>query len=120
MEIVDDPKWAPEKQYWGGFSFLDPIGTRYYLPPLLIRASRDGPCDNLFSALAPGKSDSADSFGWFRDHFSAFTTRQRRCVAAFVRLQVDRRDDPAWKNDAIVQFFEWPEIYERYWKQFDK
>lgn len=40
-ELVDDPRWGPDTG-WGGYSFLDAIGFRYYLAPAMVRAVRSG------------------------------------------------------------------------------
>ena len=80
-DLVESPTWSHESGM-GGFTFLDPIGFRYYLAPAMIRCLRDGDVGGLVLHLA--------GHGKFcRSKFSVFTAVQSRVVARFLRLMVD-------------------------------
>ena len=85
-QLVDDPAWAASSGI-GGFSFLDPIGFRYYLPPTLIRTLRgDEDVPDLHFHL--NLTDSEHS----RNQQSLLDNRQRRCVARSLLIMAREND----------------------------
>lgn len=80
-ELVESPTWD-EEGWTGGFSFLDPIGFRYYIAPSMIRAARRGHGEQVAFAL------QADS-DFRREKLSLFTPAQSRATARFVKLMME-------------------------------
>ena len=79
-QLVDDSNWnASASSAFGGFSFLDPIGFRYYLAPSLVRCVRnDDNVPDLDSLLgAPGPKFE----GYRHTQLSLLDNSQRRCIA---------------------------------------
>jgi hypothetical protein len=82
-QLVDDPKWRSDPGI-GGFSFLDPIGMRYYAPAAIQRVLRQGYDAGIrFHLGYTGKNALHD---WRRSTFALFDDRQRQCVAEFLSL----------------------------------
>ena len=85
-QLVDDSHWITTRGV-GGFSFLDPIGFRYYLPPVLIRTLRgDEDVPDLHFHL--NLADSEHS----RNQQSLLDNRQRRCVARSLLIMAREND----------------------------
>lgn len=98
-ELVDDPRWRDDLGA-GGFSFLDPIGYRYYLAPVMIRCARRGYSDLLPSPLVLTKAHA-------KKGVELLTPEQAAAVARFIRLMLETADE----HDAG----EWREAYESGW-----
>lgn len=111
-DLVDDPEW--NESGIGGFSFLDPIGHRYYLPAAMIRTMRDEWNDvlsftltmpqnyaNPKHALRPGNH--------FLEQWALLDVHQRRCVARFIRHMMHRDGEHSHESS------EWREAYDSYW-----
>ncbi|RYG32933.1 hypothetical protein EON81_19450 [bacterium] len=78
--LVDDSKWRTGCGV-GGWSFLDAVGFRYYLPAAMIRCIRTGNDEGIEYHL---RLDD-DKFRDFRaDKWSLLTLDQRRCVRRFL------------------------------------
>lgn len=127
MELADNEKWIAGPGV-GGWSFLDPVGFRYYLPAAMIKQLRTGhdafPCSSLnyelkldrtLPAWAP-KLPNAPSASQMREHtlrkWSMLDDRQQRCVARFVRFMIglSKATSDEWGvND-------WQTVYNGYWK----
>ena len=91
-QLVDDESWQPQPGI-GGFCFLDPIGFRYYLPPVLIRCIRSG-CDE---GIQDHLSEASPGFMQHRlEQLSLLDHRQRRCVARFLLYMSRKYDTPYW------------------------
>lgn len=85
-QLVDDPKWNPEPGI-GGFSFMDAIGFRYYLPAAMIRCVRSGHDEGIqFHLDVGGSTEELHAHNVAR--VAALDQRQRRCVAMFLRYMV--------------------------------
>jgi hypothetical protein len=108
-ELVDDPTWDPDTSY-GGWSFLDPIGFRYYLPVAMIRGVNCG-SSGLWSGPLTLPNDHFRL--WTLNKWSALDRRQRLCVARFVRYMMLRGE-----NDPIGFASCWRKAYESYWHDF--
>ena len=109
QELVDDPDWRPTAGS-GGFSFLDPIGFRYYLAPMLIRSLREDDEVDIVFHLTLSEGELRD---YVLNQWSKFTQRQLKCIA---RLVVFQRD---WDrlNDSI-NTESWQEALDSYWARY--
>lgn len=132
-ELAETDDWL-EDLGRGSFSFLDPIGFRYYLPAVMVLCARTGHgyqnAELAFKlqlgpawhygtprpdpdALSPGDQESK---AWTIQCWSLLTDRQRRCVARFLRYMIAlcESDD----GDFIDAHY-WRAAYESYWKSFE-
>lgn len=83
-QLVDDKNWSTEPGV-GGYSFLDAIGFRYYLPPGMLRCLRSGYDEGIcFHLSDPGQGLLEHK----RNQQSLLDDRQRRCVAQFLLYMV--------------------------------
>lgn len=100
-ELVDDLEWQPFPSI-GGFSFIDPIGFRYYLPPTMIRLLR-GEASHWFPEHFPGVINSFAPWHPRRvldkgdDLTDFWSTEQERCIARFMAFM--SRHDPLGGGD---------------------
>lgn len=87
-ELIDDSNWRSDRGV-GGFSFLDPIGFRYYLAPAMIRCTRpdDGGSMNGFRLTIPTEDPSSRAHKL--EQLSSLDQRQRACVVRFLRYMID-------------------------------
>lgn len=77
--LVDPETWKPHPS-WGGFSFIDPIGFRYYVAPAMIRMlTIEG------EHVLPPSLLEKDDLGLF----SALNSRQSRCIASYLEWMLD-------------------------------
>jgi hypothetical protein len=112
MDLVNDPQWQPED--YAVYSYLDPIGFRYYLPAAMVKcleveAERDGP----WLALAVTLETFDDRKGEPKQQWSLLNESQRRCVAAFLRFMV------AWDTlHRGLDMVGWQEALDSYWGTF--
>lgn len=105
-ELVDDPEWRPDSG-WGGFSFLDAIGFRYYLPAAMLRSVREGENAGIkFHLTVPPRGDTLRQHGL--EQLSLLNQRQARCVARFIRFMIEWRKleggglDEEWWGEALA------------------
>jgi|GEM_PF-806959 len=97
--LVDDPAWSTEEGFGqAAFSFLDPIGFRYYLGLAMLRCLRRGYDVGIelhltihreydpMAGLAPAPSERWREY--YLRKWSALDERQRRCVARFLRFML--------------------------------
>jgi hypothetical protein len=113
-ELADDEKWDPGPGM-GGWSFLDAIGFRYYLPAAMIRALTGG--EDTFSVFTMDSILHVTA----QDTYRLAQTRlldepQRRCIARFVRFMLAR--EAAQGNDFEVK--EWQRVYDDHWKYVEQ
>ena len=108
-ELTDDPNWDA----WpggGGFSFLDPIGFTYYLPPALIRIATASEPSGLEESMQYHLSVPKHGQGPLARDF--LNEAQRKAVARFLlfmtKLTVARGDDEVSIECAC-------EAYGNYW-----
>jgi hypothetical protein len=107
-ELVDDTNWYHDGG-WGGFNFLDPIGVRYYMAPVMIRCIREG--GGEFTSYAMDiKSD------FKRGQVSLLNQQQLQAVARFVRLMIAMH---AASGDFICRA-PWVTAYENFWFYYDR
>jgi len=107
QELVDSTTWDIA-EWSSNWSFLDPIGFRYYLAAAIIRELKSG--DEIVS----------DFHFWFapKKPFSAFTEAQNRVIAEFTlyKLLDDRKNSfPDMVGQPIVRF----EPFSDDWKKTD-
>ena len=100
-ELVEDPEWNPDRGV-GGFTFLDPIGFRYYIAPAMIRWTRDG-CGNPFWLNIVTN--------YLQSKTDLMTDAQRRAAARFARFMISLSE--AERNDYEAK--KWRDAYEGYW-----
>src|SRR5690349_23011941 len=79
-ELVDDESWEDSPGV-GGWSFLDAIGFRYYLPAAMLRQLHGKGVDAFPFHLTLSKWFLAD---YTRSQWSLLDERQARCVRDFV------------------------------------
>lgn len=103
-ELVDDKKWNPFPGM-GGFSFIDQVGFKYYLPPTMIQMLR-GDAEEWFPGHLLGVISrfTGESQGpWSRE--------QGRAIARFVqfmsRTDTDEESREAWVNALIARWGAW-------------
>ena len=115
-ELVDDPQWNATGI--GGFSFLDPIGRRYYLPAAMIRTIRDEWNDDLSFHLTMQPNHAKPKHrlrpgNHFLEKWSLLDARQRRCVARFIRYMILCVEAGCGEDS------DWREAYNSYWHLVD-
>lgn len=107
--LVDDPKWLTE-QLAGGITFLDAIGFRYYIAPLMLRAMRERSGDFLASSLT--LKEEAECAELSRSQWRLLNDRQSLCIARFLQFMdavEDLEDLPCGQ---------WEQALNRYWRRF--
>lgn len=83
--LVDDASW-PLENGMGGFNFLDPIGTKYYIAPAMMRATHGEETANVSFALY---FDPPPHAGDFRAHrYSLLNHTQRHAIYLFLVYMV--------------------------------
>jgi hypothetical protein len=108
QDLVDDPKWEIQRGV-GGFSFLDPIGFRYYLPAAMIRCAKSGADEGISFQLTLPR--------WFlrkltTNQWSLLTESQRSCVRRFIEFMIADCD----RFDPIRGAKSWDKAYRSYWR----
>ena len=88
----------------GGFSLLDPIGYRYYLPAAMIRSLRTGGCG--FSVI--DFADILTASNLKIAQWEMLDDRQRRGVGRFLRFMIEESPD----NE------HWQRAYKSHWDRF--
>jgi hypothetical protein len=106
IELAGNDQWDAGPGV-GGWSFLDPIGFRYYLPAAMIRALHAG-----YAAFTSLTLDFVLDTGSSDPRMTLLDDAQRRCVAHFVRFMVAR--DTANGNDLDAET--WQRVYDDHWK----
>jgi len=81
QDVLDDPNWNPDRGV-GGWSFLDAIGFRYYLPAAMVLAVRQGWDVGILFYLNLPEGDLRE---WKHDKWSMLNLRQRLCVRRFLQ-----------------------------------
>lgn len=100
-DLVDDRKLDHELA--DRFSFLDPIGFRYYLAPAMIRCLRARDAHCLLFTLTVYDKHKKRQVGLLDDN-------QARAVARFVRLMIRMTA----RSDEYTAA-EWQSAYDAYW-----
>jgi hypothetical protein len=110
QDLVDDPNWESSPGI-GGWSFLDPIAFRYYLPAAMVRSIRFGYDVGVLFHLHLSSPDLIEDT---REKWSELDLPQRHCVRRYLeymfvasRLHVNT----AWsKEDEWMEASEfWPD-----------
>ncbi|RYG46715.1 hypothetical protein EON79_09410 [bacterium] len=80
QSLVDDPKWRPTCGV-GGWTFLDAVGFRYYLPAAMIRCVQTGNDEGIEDhlRLEDGKFREFTAEKW-----ALLNLDQRRCIRRFL------------------------------------
>ncbi len=111
-QLVDDPEW--DNTGIGGFSFLDPIGFRYYLPAAMCRVLLGNWSGDLAFHLTLPPNPANPRHALRRGNhclqmWSSLEDLQRQCVARFVRFMISRDE----ADDDTPS--EWRDVYSSYW-----
>ena len=101
-ELANDPTWRVDMGI-GGFSFMDPIGYRYYLPAAMTVAARGGPSERLNFSLTLAQVKNLRQYKL--DQWSLLNHPQCLAVRHFIEYMLDYD----WEGD-------WREALDRYWK----
>lgn len=106
-ELVDDPKWQPFPGM-GGFSFIDGIGFRYYLPVTMIRFLMgeitewyNGHLLYVIHRFVPNSS-------------GMYSSEQLRCIARFVEFMA-KYDSTGYRT---AKETEWLDALESTWRKY--
>lgn len=83
--LVDDATWRPDCGV-GGFNFLDPIGTRYYIAHAMIRATHGAETANISFALYFDPPPDANDFR--ERKFALLDSKQRRAIHSFLVFMI--------------------------------
>jgi hypothetical protein len=123
-QLVDDPNWDPDMGI-GGWCFLDPIGTRYYLPAGMKRGIRDGWAESLQLRLT---FDGGELDEWSLGKLSLLNERQNKCVALFIQYMIAvtrRREEKQYElyavpgeSRSLCDTAYWEAAFESHWKMF--
>ena len=104
-DYIDSTKFVPGS---GGYSFLDAIGFRYYLPVEMVRDVRSNHDEHLQYHLTLDR-------GSLKTHrlekWSALDERQRLCIRRFLRYMAAL----ALSNDNMFDARCWATALESYW-----
>ncbi len=95
-QLVDDPSWRCTLGT-GGFSFLDPIGFRYYLAPVLVRYVRDEECEDCLLDSRLGEAPP-ELKSYRETQLSLLDARQRRCIARCLLFLARESAARSWDN----------------------
>lgn len=107
-ELVDDSAWTGPTSI-GGFSFLDPIGFRYYLAAEIVRATRGS--DGGFLSFHLNIESEYE-----REQVSLLNREQAYAVARFVRFMIAVET----AGGDVRSASEWSTAYKSHWRTFDK
>jgi hypothetical protein len=94
-ELVDDRNWFPDPGI-GGFSFVDSIGFRYYLPVAMIRCLDQADRGEDFGLSYYLTLSEGELRDWSLSKWSLLTEPQRQCVRDFLRLMVTISTEYDW------------------------
>lgn len=110
-DVLQDPEWEPSPGH-GGFSFLDAIGFRYYLPAAMIWTLNHGESsliDFHLTAQLNNKGRKRIPGQW-----STLTPTQCRTVARFLQYMVDTIKADRRTSDSVA----WQEALDSHWAKF--
>lgn len=97
----------------GGFTFLDALGYRHYLPAAMIRCLTDPEADNSCGSM-PYHLTLGEPPEYQLDQWSLLDERQRRCTARFVRWMATIEPEGEWAGHNVE---DWVTAYKSYWNQ---
>jgi hypothetical protein len=110
--LVDDERWDPEMGI-GGWSFLDPVGFRYYLPAAMMRGLKTGYDVGIQFHLTLPKR-------FLREHtltnWSLLDPGQRYAVARFIRTMIEIEED----SGDPINVANWRRTFASYWTSLPK
>lgn len=95
LEAVADPPWL---HAWGSFSFLDPVGFRYYIGVAMARTIHDPmECADQSPEFALTVSDGHLQ-GYRLQQWSLIDEAQSRCIARFLEHMISVMPDEGWEE----------------------
>ena len=106
-ELLENPEWNPSPGM-GGWSFLDPIGFRYYLPAGMMRSIREGYNVGIAFHLTLAEDHLKN---WHLQKWSLLDDRQRLCVRRFLEYMAKVDEEDGY----IGYFGEWVAALNSYW-----
>ncbi len=127
-DLLESADWL-EVPGRGSFSFLDPIGFRYYLPAAMVHDIRGVNDDRLMYYLDLAQYRGLDAVEGTRgaspqdearilytmSTISLLDNRQRRCAARFLRYKIASTADEM----CSIEQDSWRDAYESYWQTFE-
>lgn len=107
-DLINDPAWIHEPGV-GGLYFLDPIGFRYYIAPVMIRCIREHGDEFISYRLGCDAE-------FFDELCSLLNPQQAHVIARFVRLMIaiHKANDDEWSCRY------WIEAYQKRWRRHDR
>ena len=111
-DLVGDKQWESECGV-GGWSFLDPIGFRYYLPASMKQQVIAGHGEGFLEYQLDYRGDEFDS--WKAEKHSLLNDRQRACVARFLQFMVDVTREEEWGE---IDAEGWQRALDRHWCKY--
>lgn len=117
-DVAADPSWDPSPGL-GGFSFLDPIGFRYYLPAAMTVHAKSLGTPSMLPyqlELPSEQEDDVNARPYRLDQFEPLTPPQRSAVARFLRLMHELASLAGGQRHLTP----WLQAYRSYWHQFDR
>jgi hypothetical protein len=120
LEVARDPRWRMDPGL-GGFSFLDPIGFRYYLAAAMWRLVNEPDSGDISYHLQRSQHDRGREKRW-----SLFEPRQVRTVARFVAYmhrsqppitEAPELNDLNSTSEAYSCFFPYGHALQMYWQR---
>lgn len=123
-QLVTDPEWAIRTGR-GGFSFLDAVGFRYYIAPVLIRVVRTEEDEHsiMYHLCLQAEADPQPELRSLSlEQWSLLSQPQRRAIALTLRflsrLEIARNIAMRGEDPKDVTS-EWQETLDSYWDQFE-
>ena len=122
QDLVEDEKWDPEMGV-GGWSFLDSIGFRYYLPAAMARSIKCGYNVGIQFHLTLPKYGLRK---YTLKQWSALNLDQRVCIKHFLQYMVAISSLESIEFGSVrmelitMEMLEWEECLTAYWADVDR
>ena len=112
-EVANDPVWHDHyERRVGSFSFLDPIGYRYYLPAAMLVAIGEIFYEWLCYSLTLSRQPGLRKYKL--EQWSLLDDRQRLCVCHFIEYMIEWSAREELYKDALAD--DWKKALDSYWK----
>lgn len=136
-ELIENDDWDIFDREVGGFSFLDPIGYRYYLPAAMILTLREGADVGILFSLTlhvPHEGERPDGVvmmgdpimrAFVQQRWSLFTEDQNRCVRRFAEFMIQicrtraATETARWHALREREAANWQVCLDSYWHKFN-
>jgi hypothetical protein len=111
-ELLDDERFVPGGV--GGFSFLDAIGFRYYLPVVMSRQVAQPTTPMMHEILTLDKGRTRQ---YRLDQWALFDAPQRRAIARFLQFMAKWTEAPPTDVDN-AWYHPWSDSLKSYWNTY--